>query len=59
MSPRFIYFLQVLTLLAMVASTILPAHPRIAAMAIGAITIERLYRPLCISLIRRIAPSGP
>lgn len=55
MPPRFIYSLQLLTLTAMVASSVLPTKPHIAVLAIGAITIERLYRPLCIGIIQRVA----
>lgn len=58
MSPRLIYVLQVLVLLLMVASSALPTKPHIATLAIGAITIERLYRPLCIGIIRYVAPNG-
>ncbi len=53
MSPRFIYFLQLLTLLAMIASTMLPDRMHIGALAVGAIVIERTFKPLCVGLIQR------
>jgi hypothetical protein len=54
MSPRFIHFLQVLALIAMVLSALLPFCIRVPALALGAIAIERTFKPLCISIIQRI-----
>jgi hypothetical protein len=51
MSPRFIYVLQVITLALMVASSVLPPKPHIAALAIGAIIIERTFKPLCVYIL--------
>jgi hypothetical protein len=53
MNPRLIYVLQILALFAMVASVALPLYAHIPALALGAITIERTFKPLCISVIQR------
>jgi hypothetical protein len=60
MSPRFIYFLQLVVMLTMVIASLIPPPfytGRNLVIALGVITLERLHRPLCVGIIQRV-PKG-